>query len=68
MKESNTVKVADFFKAKGIDDDPVFSWWVPYTLSKWDVIISSIQSRVRKTIHKYGIEIPMSIYHKLQKE
>ena len=28
-KESNTIDVAEFAKAKGIYDDPEFDWWVP---------------------------------------
>ena len=34
MKESHPVEVADFAKARGIADEPAFSWWVPYTLRK----------------------------------
>ena len=61
MKESNPVEVAEFAKARGIDDEPAFAWWVPYTLRKRDVILSAVKSRVRKMTHKYGIEIPTSI-------
>ena len=39
---------------------------MPYTLRKRDVIISSIKARIRRTTHKYGIEIPTS--HKAAKE
>ena len=35
-------------------------WWVPYTLRKRDVIVSSIDSQIKKRTHKYGIEIPTS--------
>ena len=62
-KEPNPVEVAEFSKAKGIDDDLEFVWWVPYTLRKRCVIISIIKSRVIKTMHKYGIEILMSVDH-----
>ena len=61
-KESNHVDVSEFAKNKGIYDEPVFACWFPYTLIKRDVIISSINSRVKKT-HKYGIKIPASVYH-----
>ena len=63
MKESHPLEVAEFAKAKGIDDQPVFAWWVPYTLCKHDVILSAIRSHVCKTTHKYGIELPTSIEH-----
>ena len=63
MKESNPVEVAEFAVARGLEKEPAFAWWVPYTLKKRDRIIASINSRVRKRSHKYGIEIPTSIEH-----
>ena len=63
MKESHPVEVAEFATARGIDDQPAFRWWVPYTLRKRDVIISAVRSRIRKTTHKYGIELPTSVEH-----
>ena len=63
MKESHPVEVADFAKARGIADEPAFSWWVPYMLRKRDVIISKVKSRIRKTTHKYGIEMATSVDH-----
>ena len=63
LKESNPVDVAEFAKAHHIDEEPAFRWWVPYTLRKRDTIISAVKARVRKTTHKYGIEIPTSVEH-----
>jgi hypothetical protein len=63
MKESHPCKTTDFAKARGIDDEPAFAWWVPYTLRKRDIILSKVKARVRKTTHKYGIEIPTSVKH-----
>ena len=45
LKESNPVQVAEYAVAKRIDDEPSFSWWVPYTIKKRDVIISAIKCR-----------------------
>jgi hypothetical protein len=55
--------VSEFSKARGIADDPAFIWWVPYTLRKRDIILSAVRSRIRKTTHKYGIEIPNNNEH-----
>lgn len=66
LKESNPVEVAEFAKARGIDGEPAFKWWVPYTLKKRDAIISAVKTRVRKTTHKYGIEIPASVEHAMR--
>ena len=61
MKEVYPLEVADFAKAVGIDDEPAFSWWVPYTLKKRDRVISAINARMKRITHKYGIEVPRTI-------
>ena len=58
LKESHPVETAEFAKSRGIDDEPAFAWWVPHTLKKRNAIISAIKVRLRKTTHKYGIEMP----------
>jgi hypothetical protein len=65
MKESHPVETAEFAKARGIDDEVTFAYWVPYTLRKHDVIISAMESccNKRKVTHKYGLEVPTSIKH-----
>ena len=63
LKESHPVETAEYAKARGIADEPAFAWWVPYTMRKRDIILSAVKSRLRKTTHKYGIEIPTSIAH-----
>ena len=61
LKESHPIEVAEFAKARGIDDQPAFIWWVPYTLRKRDVIVSAVKARTRKVTHKYGIELPTTV-------
>ena len=64
MKESYPIETAEFAKARGIDDEPAFAWWVPYTLRKRDVIVSQVKARcTRRITHKYGVELPKSIKH-----
>ena len=63
LKEDNPVEVAVYAKSQGIDKEPAFSWWVPYTLKKRERIIASVRSRVVKRTHKYGIEVPTSMAH-----
>jgi hypothetical protein len=58
LKESNPVQVGEYVIARGIQDEPAFAWWVPYTMRKRDAIVSAVKSRVRRTTHKYGIEMP----------
>ena len=63
MKELHPVEMPELVKVRGISDEPVFCWWVPYTLKKREAIISAVNTRVRKVTHKYGIEILMGVEH-----
>ena len=58
LKESNPVQVGVYVIACGIQDEPVFAWWVPYVMRKRDIIVLMVKSRVRRTTHKHGIEMP----------
>jgi len=62
-KELHPVEVAEFARAKGIDDEVAFACWVPHTLRKCDAVVGTIRTRVHKMSHKHGIEIPASIKH-----
>ena len=63
LKESHPVEVAEYSKSRGISSEAAFAWWVPFTLRKRDRILSAVKSRIRKTTHKYGIELPTSVEH-----
>jgi hypothetical protein len=66
LKESNPVQVAEYAMARSIREEPAFAWWVPYVLRKRDVIVSAVNSQVRKTSHKYGIELPSSMKNAIE--
>ena len=66
LKESHPVETVEFAKSRGIDDEAAFIWWVPHTLRKRNAIISAVKMRLRKTTHKYGIEIPTSVEHAME--
>ena len=61
LKESNPVEVAEFATAQGIDHEPAFAWWVPFTLKKRDRIIAAVNNRYHKRTHKFGIEMLKSV-------
>ena len=63
LKESYPVETATFAVAREIQDEPAFKWWVPYTLRHRDCIIASVNTRVSKVSHKYGVELPRSVQH-----
>jgi len=61
LKESNPIEIAEYATAVGIQDEPAFAWWVPFTLRKRDRIISAVNSRVRRKNKKFGIEVPTTV-------
>ena len=63
LKESNPVEIAEFATARGIKNEPAFSWWIPYMLQKRDAILLAIKMQVQKTTHKYGVKILSSVDH-----
>ena len=63
MKEPHPVEVAEYARARGIDKEPACECWIPHTLTKRQVILAPLKKRIRKTAHKYGIEIPTSVEH-----
>ena len=67
MNESYPIETAEFFKARGIDNESALASWVPYTLRKRDVIFSQVKARCTERItHKYGVELPKFIkYYEL---
>lgn len=58
LKESNPVEVADYAIAHGIENEPAFAWWVPFTIKRRNRIIAAVNKRYHKRTHKFGIEIP----------
>ena len=61
LKNTNPVKVTEFTMLKGIAEKPTLAWWLPYTILKRDRIISSVNTCVYKTNHKYCLEIPFTL-------
>jgi len=60
LKESFPVQVAEFSIARGIQDEPAFSWWVKETVSRKHRIIKAMKTRYARKTHKYGMEMPKS--------
>ena len=61
LKESNPIEVAEYVTALELQDELAFAWWVPYVLRKRDRIIASLNMRVKKKTHKFGIQVPTSV-------
>ena len=61
MKEYHPFEVAEFSKARGISDEPDFTWWVTYTLGKRNIILSAVKTIIINTTHKYDIELSTTV-------
>ena len=61
VKDSYPVQLAEFSIQQGIQDEPAFAWWVPYTIKKKGRIISKVKSKYWDRTHKYGIRLPKSV-------
>ena len=66
LKESHPIELAEFAKARGLQNEPAFAWWVNYILKKRNAILSAVKARVKKKTHKYGIEIPRNLEHAME--
>ena len=57
LNDSNLIEIVEYVKDQGIQYEPSFSWWVPFTPCKRDGMIVAVNYRVRKSFYKYGIQI-----------
>ena len=66
LKESYPIDVTQYAIDNGIDNEPAFSWWVPYVTKKKERILVAGNRRYHKTTHKFGFEIPKTIKRALE--
>ena len=62
IKASTPVELAEYAVAKNIEDEPYFKWWLKYVICKLDQIILNIRSKYWRTTHKFGIQVPKTVY------
>ena len=60
------MQVAEYAVSQGIDHEPAFAWWVPFTLKKRDRIIASLNARYLNTTHKFGIRVPKTVLEAIE--
>ena len=63
LKEPNLVECVEYAKARKIDTKPAFCLRAPYTLKKKERIINAVRSRLKATLHKYGLKVPRDLAH-----
>ena len=55
VKESIPIELVEYAVANNIHKEPSFSWWVPYTLKKINIIIAKVNNKYCRMTHKYGV-------------
>jgi hypothetical protein len=54
LKDSYPVELAEFAKARGIDNEYAFALLVPNTIRRRNAILSTVKARFQKKTHKFG--------------
>ena len=66
LKESFPVEVLEYAIAAGIDDEPLFKWWMQYGLNNSYCIIAKVNSQYHRRSHKFGLEVPKTVVNILR--
>ena len=66
LKNSYPIELAEYAIKNKLQDEPAFSWWVPYTLKKRKAIISKVKSKYWQRTHRYGLRMPKSVDEALE--
>ena len=61
VKDSYPVQLAEFAVQNKLEDEPVFAWWIGYTLKKKARIIAKVKSKYWQRTHKYGVQMPKTV-------
>ena len=57
LQDSNPVEVSEFSLERGVESEPTFVWWLPYTLRKIDMLIYAVIAIKKRVSHKYGVKL-----------
>jgi len=61
MKEAYPTQVSEFAVSQGIQELPGFRWWVPHVVKRQSRMINAVKTRFKKKMHKYGIQVPLTV-------
>lgn len=61
MKDTYPIALAQYAIKAGIDKEAAFRWWLPHVIAKKDQIVASVNRRMVKRTHKFGIEVPSMV-------
>ena len=58
IKNCEPLLLAEYAERMNISHEPVFNWWVKYTLKKKPRLLSKLQTAYHKNNLKFGLEVP----------
>ena len=61
LKEYKSAELAHFATGKGIFNQPIFGWWVAFTLKKGRMIISTVNNKFYKKTDKDVLDMSNDI-------
>ena len=61
LKKSLSLDIDEYAVSRGIDEEPIFKWWVPCNLRRRDRIIASVNKRIIRVTHQHGVEVLNSV-------
>jgi len=61
VKDSYPIELMEYAVNHQIQDEPAFSWWIPFVKRKRASIISKAATKYWDRTHKFGIEVPKSV-------
>ena len=61
LKKANHMEVSEYTNSRSIDEEVSLQWWIPCVLKKIEAAISQLTSKIRRTAHKYGVEVLASL-------
>ena len=61
MKNGYLIETAQYAVLNQLQDEPAFTWCVPYVNRKKKRIVGKLKSKYWERTHKYGVKIPKSV-------
>ena len=66
MRRVYPIQIVKFDRSMSVDKEPSFCWRILQFFEDRDRIVVTINSRAPRAIHKYSIELPISVSHAME--
>lgn len=61
LKEAYPIEITEYTIANKLEQEPAFTWRVPFVLKKRNQRIAAAKSKRQKKFSKFGIEVPYNV-------